>query len=311
MMPAGTALRPIEASRLTWLGADRAPRRCEVPRAREVALVEPYRSGQRISRYVLGKRLGRGGMGVVHAAHDTRLDRLVALKLLPGSLVADQEWRHSFWREAYCASLAAHPHVAMVFDVGEADEIPFLAMELVDGQSLKALLASQLPLDAARVLAIARMIAGGLARVHAQGVVHRDIKPDNVMVARDGTIKLVDFGIAKPLWWTDAPFAEHRPEQDDHSASRTGRVVGTAAYMAPEQAYGGEVDLRADIYATGVLLRELWGAVRPSRGIPADLAVLLQRCLETDPERRFPDAGALQIALGGLKPWPPFRATAG
>ncbi|MCK6591930.1 MAG: serine/threonine protein kinase, partial [Polyangiaceae bacterium] len=222
--------------------------------------------GRQIGPFRLVRTIGEGGMGVVFEAEDLRLRRRVALKILPPALTADPARRRRLLREARSGSAAKHPSIAAVFEVGEADGAVYLAMELVRGETLRALLSRKggsLPVEEA--IGLVASVARGLAKAHEAGVVHRDLKPENIMISEDGTIKILDFGLAKMR----AP--ETREELEiaptiTATVTMEGRVVlGTPSYMAPEQAKGRAVDARADIFSLGVMLYELLAGRRPFR----------------------------------------------
>ncbi len=272
--------------------------------------------GYRIGAYQVEAPLGAGGMGVVYRALDTKLNRPVAIKFLSGD-IADDAARRRFQREAQTASSLNHPHILTVYDVGEVDGRQYLVTELVDGGTLKDWVQ-----DAKRtwtqIIELLTGVADGLAAAHAAGIVHRDIKPENILVARNGYAKLADFGLAK-LW-------EPRRQPGGHSnvrrgPSRPGMVVGTIAYMSPEQAAGQPVDARSDIFSFGIVLYELLAGRRPFDGatdlerlqalvsrpapplaescpdLPADLRNIVEKALEKDPADRYQTARELVIDL--------------
>ena len=216
--------------------------------------------GARIDRYVVERMLGEGGAGVVYAAYDPRLDRRVALKVLRRELLGESS-STSLVREARAAAALEHPNAVSIYDVGLADEAtPFLAMELVEGETLRAYVGDGGPPIATRLgwlLDIARV----LAAAHARGIVHRDVKPSNVLVRADGIVKVADFGVARraprPAHDHAPPSARH-PAEDDPSDG-----AGTPAYMAPEQLLNQEVDTRADQFAWGVVAYELLAGALP------------------------------------------------
>ena len=264
----------------------------------------------RLGRYEVLSELGRGGMGVVYLAHDPRLRRRVAVKLLPPHLSADPSAAGRLEREARAASAIQHPNVVAVYDVGEApDGRPYIVMAHHPGSTLRDLLADG-PLPRARALAIGRQVAAGLAAAHAEGVVHRDVKPANVLIDRGGTARVVDFGIA---------YAR------DGGEDRALLSMGTAAYMSPEHARGEVPDPRSDVWALGVLLCEMATGARPFRGDAVDTVLaavaghepalpetlrgplrdIVAGCLRKDPAERPADAGevaALLEALPGARP---------
>ena len=226
--------------------------------------------GTSIGRYRIVAALGAGGMGEVYRALDTRLKREVALKVLPPDLVTDPDRRRRFLLEAQSAAALSHPRIATVYDADEADGVCYLAMELVAGAPLTERLRSG-PVPMREVLALAVEVSEGLACAHAKGIVHRDLKPANVMIGVDGHARLIDFGVAKLL-------EPGSVERTTDLATRAGRVVGTPAYMAPEQARGAAVDARADVFSFGLLLYELLTGRRPfDRGSwPDTLAAVLR-----------------------------------
>ena len=208
--------------------------------------------GREIGVYRIVDCLGAGGMGEVYLAEDSRLDRLVALKLLPAYFASDDERLARFQREARTASALNHPNILTIHEVGEADGVRFIATEFIDGQTIQELIARQ-ELTLAEILDIATQIVSGLATAHAAGIVHRDIKPDNVMRRGDGLVKILDFGIAKLL---EAP-ALDRSRAGPAMFTETGVVVGTVGYMSPEQARGLAIDERTDIWSFGVVLYQM------------------------------------------------------
>jgi eukaryotic-like serine/threonine-protein kinase len=252
-------------------------------------------------RYELERPLGHGAFAVVDLARDTKLERSVALKRLAENLARDDEIRNRFLREGRLAARLAHPNVVRVFDVGEEDGRPFIAMEYVDGRTLAGI--GPLPSEDAARLGV--QLCRALAAVHDAGLVHRDVKPQNLLLGRDGALKLGDFGIA------------FGPEAT--RLTTAGTVLGTAAYLAPEQARGEEVTAAADIHAAGAVLYELLtgrpprtpsslaelgdtSAVPPPDGIPTALAAVVMQCLEADPAARPPSAAALARALATTLP---------
>jgi serine/threonine protein kinase len=238
-------------------------------------------------RYEIERPLGHGAMAVVDLARDLELGRAVALKRLAENLARDDEIRPRFLREAKLAARLSHPNVVRVYDVGEADGRPFIAMEHVDGESLAELLVRRGRLPPQEAAALGAQAARALAAAHDAGLVHRDVKPHNLLLARDGTLKLGDFGIAFGLEGTKLTVA--------------GTVLGTAAYLAPEQARGERVTAAADVYALGVVLVELLTG-RSERTAPAGpLAGVLTRCLDADPRQR-PTAAELARELSANTP---------
>jgi Tol biopolymer transport system component len=262
--------------------------------------------GRIVSHYELVERIGEGGMGVVYKARDNRLGRFVALKVLPPDRVADPERRKRFVQEARAASALNHPHIVTIHDIDEADGVHFITMEHVEGCTLAERIGRRgLPLRETLQLGI--QIADALAQAHARGIVHRDLKPGNVMVTPAGEAKVLDFGLLK-LVETDV---SEEAATDVKPATAEGTVVGTAAYMSPEQAQGLRVDARSDIFSFGSMLYEMVTARRAfpgetkvstlaailreeprplsevSPGVPKELESVIQHCMRKDPARRF------------------------
>jgi serine/threonine-protein kinase len=307
--PADEALRAEVETMLAAHGSDRddVPPVALPDEAAEADLVGV------IGPYTVEGLIGAGGMGRVYRGHDTRIGRPVAIKLLPAAYAADADRLRRFEQEARASGALSHPNVLTLYDVGTADGRPYLVTELVDGETLRDRV-TRGPLSPARACDIASAIARGLAAAHAKGIVHRDLKPENVMVTRDGRVKILDFGIAKLQAPGDAAAATS-PRQTD-----PGVMVGTAGYMAPEQARSVETDGRADVFALGAILFELLTGRRafdaesridtlhaslhddPIAGVetghwPPALVRIVRRCLEKGPEARFQSAGDLAFAL--------------
>ncbi|MEU7245824.1 protein kinase domain-containing protein [Streptomyces sparsogenes] len=263
-------------------------------------------------RYVVREELGRGGMAAVYRAHDTALDRVVAVKVMHGELGRDPSFRRRFKREAQLAARLAHAHVVAVHDIGEepdpggaGEPMPYLVMEFVEGESLRDRLRRG-PVGVDEALRIVADVLAGLEASHARGIVHRDIKPANVMLTPDGGVKVMDFGIARAV------------QSAESALTGTGTVLGSAPYMAPEQATGGEIDGRTDLYAVGVLLFQLLSARLPFEDdsvpallykhvhvappalaevgvdVPPAVQELVTRALAKDPAARYADAGAMR-----------------
>jgi serine/threonine protein kinase len=240
-------------------------------------------AGQHLSHYRLIEKIGEGGMGVVWKALDTALDREVAIKILPEAMAGGAQRRARFQREAKLLASLNHPGIATVFGVHDADGVHFLAMELVPGEDL-ALRLERGRMEVEEAIAVARRIAEALEAAHGQGVIHRDLKPGNVLVMKDGAVKILDFGLAKAL----APDpAEHDPA---HSATITsagsgvGVLLGTAAYMSPEQARGHDADARGDVWAFGCCAQPTLGSqVQDAASVSQrDLLIGLEGQLDTD-----------------------------
>ncbi len=213
--------------------------------------------GKTLGPYSVLDKVGEGGMGQVYRAHDSKLGRDVALKVLPDSVAIDPDRLARFHREAQVLASLNHPNIAQIYGFEDSGATHALVMELVDGPTLADRI-EQGPVPLAEALAIARQIASALEAAHEQGIVHRDLKPANVKVRPDGTVKVLDFGLAKALDPTASSDANvmNSPTLTQH-ATQLGMILGTAAYMAPEQAKGKKVDRRADIWAFGVVLFEM------------------------------------------------------
>ncbi|HET7566804.1 MAG TPA: serine/threonine-protein kinase [Gaiellaceae bacterium] len=262
-------------------------------------------------RYEVRRPLGHGAMATVDLAHDEELDRPVALKRLADNLARDDERRHRFVREARLAARLSHPNVVRVYDVGEDDGRPFIAMEYVEGETLADLVARRGALPPAEAAELGIQACHALAAAHAAGLVHRDVKPQNLLLRHDGTLKLGDFGIAVGLEGT--------------RLTEAGTVLGTAAYLAPEQARGDDVTAAADVYGLGAVLYELLTG-RPPRtvtslgqlggadayripdvrrqapNVPPALADAVARCLAFEPAERPASAAALARELAAAVP---------
>jgi eukaryotic-like serine/threonine-protein kinase len=272
---------------------------------------------QSISHYRIEGEIGRGGMGVVYRAVDTRLGRPVAIKVLPNEVTGDPERQRRFLREAQSASALNHPNIVTIYEVGDDAGTTYIAMELVEGTPLDRLL-TQGPLPVATVLDYAAQIASALAAAHGRGIIHRDIKPANIVITGDGRAKVLDFGIAKLV---DLPSTEATITSVPTVA---GTILGTAEYMSPEQAEGRPVDARSDIFSFGAVLYEMLTGRRPFGGstrvgiitavlrdqpaparsfradAPAAIDPILQRALAKDPSARYPDAAAMRADLAAL-----------
>jgi serine/threonine protein kinase/tetratricopeptide (TPR) repeat protein len=270
-------------------------------------------TGCTVGRYRIQERLGAGGMGTVYRALDTRLGRTVALKVLPPDLTADQERRNRFVREAKAASALNHRNIITIFDIDRVDDIDFIAMEYIAGRTLKDIIADR-ELAVSDALNLAIQIVQALAAAHSAGIIHRDIKPANIMIASapsgPSQVKVLDFGLAK--------LSEPGRSDDIVTEDLTkDAIIGTAAYMSPEQAERWPVDARSDIFSFGIVLYEMLSGRRPFRGgstlailsailreepeplrgIPANLQNVVSRCLRKEPNLRIQSAVELQLAL--------------
>ena len=226
--------------------------------------------GRTISHYRIIEELGAGGMGQVYLAEDVRLGRKVAMKVLAPKLVTDQERVRRFAQEARAASALNHPNILTIHDIGQVGDIHFIATEFVDGETLRARL-DRGRLQLSEVLEIATQVGSALAVAHDAGIVHRDVKPENVMLRRDGYVKVLDFGLAK---LTVSGLANDAVDGITRSVMETnpGVVLGTFSYMSPEQARGGTIDVRSDIFSLGVMLYEMVAGRLPFTGAtPADV----------------------------------------
>ncbi len=212
--------------------------------------------GSQLGAYEILSLIGAGGMGEVYRARDPRLNREVAIKVLPADRLADEDRRRRFVQEAQAASALNHPHIITIYGIESANDIDFIVMEYVRGQSLGALIPRQgMRLNEALRLAIP--VADALAAAHSRGIIHRDLKPANVIVGSDGAIKVLDFGLAKLVGIDTAREENTVTRIADVGLSAPGTIAGTAAYMAPEQATGGKVDARSDIFSFGAMLYEM------------------------------------------------------
>ena len=257
--------------------------------------------GQTLSHYRVVARLGGGGMGVVYKAEDTRLRRSVALKFVSEELSRDPEALSRFAREAQTASALNHPNICTIYDIGEQDQRAFIVMEYLEGTTLQDRLASG-ALSLNTLLGVAIQIADALDAAHSAGIIHRDIKPANIFIGSRDRVKVLDFGLAKMR----AP-ATHQADVTTMAGTRQGVVMGTAAYMAPEQARGEAVDHRADIWSVGLVLYEMVKGTRPPQAVrlrveeSPELESVISKCLETERELRYQHAADLRIDLERLR----------
>jgi len=275
-----------------------------------------HRAGKVVGVYRILRRIGQGGMGEVYLAMDTRLERHVALKFLPARTTGDEMLVRRFQLEARTASSLNHPNILTIFDVGKIDGEHFIASEFVDGITLRSRLREG-PLEFPEAIEIVTQAASALVAAHSAGVIHRDLKPTNIMIRPDGYIKLIDFGLAKLS-------ATHNQAKQDEAYTRPGTMVGTVDYMSPEQARGDEVDSRSDIWSLGVVLYEMLTGRKPfdgktdhhvivnilekdppplaeAAGIPKDVQNLVDQCLRKDPKQRYGSAEELSADLRRIR----------
>ena len=280
-------------------------------------------TGSRLGVYDVTALIGEGGMGEVYRARDTKLDRDVAIKILPEAFAHDADRLARFQREAQTLASLNHPNIAAIYGLEESGGVTALVMELVEGEDLSQRIArGPIPVD--ETLPIAKQIAEALEAAHEQGIIHRDLKPANIKVRSDGTVKVLDFGLAKAIEGAGSAgeVGGRVDVADDHVARATqvGMILGTAAYMAPEQAKGRSVDKRADIWAFGVVLYEMLTGRRAFEGedvsdllvavlskdvnlgalpagTPPRLRALVRECLVRDPRQRLRDIGDARLVL--------------
>ncbi|MGH9369753.1 MAG: protein kinase domain-containing protein, partial [Thermoanaerobaculia bacterium] len=285
--------------------------------------------GTTLGHYRILERLGAGGMGEVYRAHDVQLDRDVAVKVLPGESFGDPGARARLLREARSGAALNHPHICSIYEVGEAGGQAYIAMELVAGETLDAMLAGG-ALSAERVLRYGLQIAEALAHAHERGMVHRDLKSANVVITPQGQAKVLDFGLAKRV---SEKGLDEATTHSQASLTAAGALVGTLPYMAPEQFRGQPADARSDVWALGVVLYEMAAGSRPFQGqtgfdlssailtrppaplpgkVPVGLKAVIERCLEKEPARRYQRGGEVRAALqafqtGEVVPWAAWR----
>src|SRR5438093_4743676 len=281
-----------------------------------------------LGRYEIRSLLGTGGMGEVYLAYDTSLRRQVAIKLLPAEFTQNKVRLSRFEREAYAASGLNHPNILTIHEIGEQDGHHFIATEYVEGESLHQHI-SRAPMELREVLDVAQQVASALAAAHQAGIVHRDIKPDNVMLRRDGFVKVLDFGLAKLADETEVAAKQQQTDAEAPTRTRVvntepGMVMGTASYMSPEQARGLGVDERTDIWSLGVMLYEMVAGRLPFEGatttdvlsmilhreppslllyrkdVPAELERIMEKALTKEKEERYQTAKDLSVDVKRL-----------
>ena len=289
------------------------------PEVLELAPMRVLTAGTKLGPYEIIAALGAGGMGEVYRARDTHLGRTVAIKILPAAFSTDQDRLHRFKEEARSASALNHPNIITIHDLGQEGSTPYIAMELVEGRTLRELLISG-PLPMRQALEIATQVAEGLTKAHEAGIAHRDLKPENLMVSHDGLVKILDFGLAK----LGSPSGEG-PEMCTTSQTPAGLVLGTVGYMSPEQASGDRLDFRSDQFSFGLVLYEMVTGKRAFQrstapetlvailreeaepiGVrnpdaPAPLCWAIERCLAKEPDKRYVSTRDLARELAAIR----------
>ena len=285
-------------------------------------------ANSKISHYTIAAKLGAGGMGEVYLAHDTRLNRKVALKVLPAGVVSNREQLLRFEQEAQAASALNHPNIITIHEIGSEGDAHFIATEFIQGETLRRRLRSA-QVEIGEALNIAIQIAAALDAAHRSGIVHRDIKPENVMLREDGLVKVLDFGLAK---FTESQAVEVDTEAATRAQVNTvaGVILGTAAYMSPEQARGRPVDARTDVWSLGVVLYEMFTGDVPFLGdtssdtmaailksepkpldkdTPAELQRIIRKTLQKNADERYQTVKDLLIDLRNFKHGLDFEAS--
>src|SRR5437870_4548875 len=281
-------------------------------------------AGTRLGRYEIRSQIGAGGMGDVYLAQDTTLDRKVALKILPEAVASSERRMQRFVQEAKAASALNHPNIITIHEIGTEPGAHFIATEFIDGENLRHHL-RRAPLTLTEAIDIASQVASALASAHAAGIIHRDIKPENVMLRRDGIVKVLDFGLAKLTERWRADEVDHDAATKAMVQTESGIVMGTTAYMSPEQARALEVDPRTDIWSLGVVLYEMIAGRAPFKSetasdtnaailktepvalsqqvpeIPAELERIVRKALRKDREERYQGIRDLLLDLKSLK----------
>src|SRR5215469_15602218 len=278
-------------------------------------------AGSRLGPYEILAPIGAGGMGEVYRAKDPRLGREVAIKVLPASFSQDADRLRRFEQEAKAAGVLNHPNITAVYDIGSADGAPYVVQELLEGETLRSLLAGG-RLPQRKAIDYALQMAHGLSAAHDRGIVHRDLKPENIFVTRDGRVKILDFGLAKLTHQEEGGAATNLPTAT--AGTEPGVVLGTLGYMSPEQVRGRPADARSDIFAFGAILYEMLSGKRAFQGdsaadtmsailkedppdlsvtnqsVPPGLERIVRHCLEKNPEQRFHSAHDVAFDLEAL-----------
>src|SRR6266516_4469072 len=279
--------------------------------------------GVTLSHYHIVSEIGAGGMGEVYLAQDTKLDRKVALKILPADLAANHDRMRRFVQEAKAASALNHPNIITIYEIDETGSGHFIATEFIDGETLRER-GRQAPMKLDEVLDIATQIAGALSAAHAAGIIHRDIKPENVMLRRDGIVKVLDFGLAKLTERVSPESVDTEAPTRANIKTESGVVMGTTAYMSPEQARALEIDTRTDIWSLGVVLYEMIAGRAPFKSdtasdtnaailrneppalsqyapdTPPELERIVRKALQKDREERYQGVKDLLLDLKSL-----------